>query len=92
MPFMKFAPSALAVLSLVLVFSTSSCSMFGSKPVPQASTQQEFDPMTSSWKPSSRVVVPPPSQPAAPIAVTAEAEPEKPGLVKKMTGWLPFVD
>lgn len=83
----------LAALSLSLAMLVSSCSMFGSSsPRPQSAGQQEYDPMTNSWTRSSRVVVPPPAQPAAPMATTAAPEPEKKSLAKKTLGWLPFVD
>ena len=88
----------LAALGLSTALLVSSCSMFSSSPPSQTAGQQEYDTMSNSWKPSTRVIVPPPAQPATPMKV-ASAEPEKKdgvltkvgNTVKKPLGWLPFV-
>lgn len=92
-----------AVLTAVCLLA--SCG--SSSHVPGAPTHtQEFDPNSNRWITTSRVVVPPPSQPAAPMVIqqpapsaTVDKPAEKEGLLRK-TGhvlkkplkWIPGVD
>ena len=93
---------------LALAVGLSSCSMFGSKSSPTASAPvgaQEFDSYSNTWKPASRVVVPPPSEPNAEIAAQKEQLKKENSVVKKMgrgagevgktiakpLKWVPFV-
>jgi hypothetical protein len=51
-------------------FALSACGMFGSKPSPAVASTgaQQFDKYSSTWKPSEKIVKPPPSEPNATLA------------------------
>ena len=59
-----------------VAFSLSACGLFGSRsPEPVAATGAlEFDHYSNTWKPSARVVTPPPAQPNAALAAKEEAD------------------
>jgi len=84
-------------LGLTVAAVVSSCSMFSSSEPRQSAGQQEFDPMTNTWQPSTRVVAVQPGQPATPMTPASAAEPEKEGTLKKVGNtlkkplkWRPF--
>ncbi|MFZ4763821.1 MAG: hypothetical protein ACOYMN_02610 [Roseimicrobium sp.] len=64
------------VTVVAMATTLTSCGMFGSssRTASSATAAQEFDPFTHTWKPSSRVVVPPASQPNVEYAERKAAE------------------
>lgn len=93
-----YVMTAVRFLSLLSACALASCSFGGGSRGPSAPAYtQEFNPNTSSWETSTRVVVPPPSQPATPYVAPAGSQPaveqqqEKPGLLKRSFKWLPGV-
>ncbi len=68
-----------------VALSLSACGLFGSRssePVAGPGAL-EFDHYSNSWKPSTRVVTPPPAQPNAALVEKEEAEKRENGALKK---------
>ena len=87
----------LAVSSLAVL---ASCSMFSSSK-PAASTaphaSEEFDPISGTWQPASKVTLPPRAPENAALAEAERKEKSKPGVMKKVGDvvktplkWLPW--
>lgn len=69
-----------------LALCLSSCGLFSSKPKPVASGPAgplEFDSFSNSWKPSTQVVTPPPSEPNATLAEQQAAAKREDSTLKK---------
>ena len=84
---MNLSRLAHSAACLALVAGLSACSMFGSKSSVAQSAPvgaQEFDPFSNTWRPVSRVVVPPPSEPNAEIAAQQEQAKKDNSVVNKM--------
>ncbi len=94
--------SFLLPVSAGLLFAVlaTSCSMFSSKPVAAhtvPTVSQEFDPDSGTWKPTTKVVVPPPSEPNATLIAEEEKARADNSLthkvgraVKAPLSWLPW--
>ncbi|WP_038162366.1 hypothetical protein [Verrucomicrobium sp. BvORR106] len=84
---MNLSRLAHSAACLALVAGLSACSMFGSKSSVSQSAPvgaQEFDPFSNTWRPVSRVVVPPPSEPNPEIAAQQEQVKKQNSVVNKM--------
>lgn len=81
MSFQRFLP-VLACGTLAL--GLSSCGLFSSKQQPVGvAEQQQFDPFSNTWKPSTQVITPPPSEPNATLAEQQAAAKREAGALKK---------
>jgi hypothetical protein len=86
--------------SLLVAALATSCSLFSSKPVAEHTVptiSQEFDTDSGTWKPTTKIVVPPPSEPNATLTEAEEKARAENSLthkvgraVKKPLTWLPW--